>query len=76
MQNIILQTKTQNKQTGIELLRIIAMLWIIMFHYADHGIIDMIKVPISVNWIILAFARLGGGYWQLYICFNYRISSL
>lgn len=57
MKNIILQTKVQEKQTGIELLRIIAMLWIIMFHYVDHGMIDMTKAPLFVNWIILAFAR-------------------
>lgn len=49
------------KHMGIELLRIIAMLWIIAFHYAEHGVIDMMKESITVSWIILAFCRIGGG---------------
>lgn len=49
------------KQTGIELLRVLAMLCIIMFHYTDHGTIDMTKVPLSFNWMVLALFRMGGG---------------
>lgn len=57
------------KQTGIELLRVLAMLCIIMFHYTDHGTIDMTKVPLSFNWMVLALFRMGGGVLGIvYLC--------
>ena len=37
------------------------MIWIVLFHYSNHNNIDMSMEAFSVNWIILAFFRLGGG---------------
>ena len=48
------------REQWIELLRIISMFWIIAFHFSDHGTIDMVTTPLSLNWVILAFFRLGG----------------
>lgn len=56
----MLLNKEADTNTGIELLRIVVMLWIIAFHYVDHGYADMIKEPISVSWIIMALCRIGG----------------
>lgn len=53
--------KSPKKQDGIQLLRVLMMFWIIMFHFADHGVTDMNVEPLSFNWGILAFARMGGG---------------
>ena len=50
-----------DRQTGIELLRIVAMFWIIMFHFSDHGVVDMDTSNLNMSWGILAFARIGGG---------------
>lgn len=55
------------KHTGIELLRIIVMFWIIAFHYADHGVVDMMKEPVTASWIILALCRIGGGLAIVYL---------
>lgn len=49
------------REQWIELLRIISMFWIIAFHFSDHGTIDMVTTPLCLNWVILAFSRLGGG---------------
>lgn len=64
------------REQWIELLRIISMFWIIAFHFSDHGTIDMVTTPLCLNWGILAFSRLGGGYRELPICFNFGVSSL
>ena len=47
------------REQWIELLRIISMFWIIAFHFSDHGTIDMVTTPVCLNWVILAFSRLG-----------------
>lgn len=50
------------KNAEIEFLRIIAMFWIIAFHYADHGAVDMLMELVTIsNWTILAVCRVGGG---------------
>lgn len=50
-----------NKNLGIELFRIVCMLFIIAFHMSDHGVISInSSMPITGNWLTLAFARLGG----------------
>lgn len=50
----------KKKETWIELLRVLCMLWIIAFHFADHGTIDMEQCELSFNWSLLALARVGG----------------
>ena len=54
------ESHLNERETWIELLRVISMFWIILFHFADHGTIDMVSAPISINWCVLAFARVGG----------------
>lgn len=50
-----------NRQLGIELLRIICMLFIIVFHISDHGTILINDgMPITLNWMALALAHQGG----------------
>lgn len=50
-----------NRNLGIELFRIVCMLLIIAFHMSDHGVISINSdMPITGNWLTLAFARLGG----------------
>lgn len=50
-----------NRNFGIELFRIVCMLLIIAFHMSDHGVISInSNMPITGNWLTLAFARLGG----------------
>ncbi len=50
-----------NRNLGIELFRIVCMLLIIAFHMSDHGVISInSNMPITGNWLTLAFARLGG----------------
>ena len=50
-----------NRNLGIELFRIVCMLLIIAFHVSDHGVISIDStMPITENWLTLAFARLGG----------------
>lgn len=49
------------RNLGIELFRIVCMLLIIAFHMSDHGVISIDStMPITGNWLSLAFARLGG----------------
>lgn len=47
---------------GIEILRILSILSVITFHISDHGsiLVDG-TMPITLNWITLAMARIGGG---------------
>lgn len=51
----------KEKNLSIEILRIIAMLWIVAFHYVEYGEINMFTEPFSLNWAVLAFAKIGGG---------------
>lgn len=50
-----------NHEEWIDLLRIICMFWVILFHFADHGTVDMATAPLTANWVFLAFCRAGGG---------------
>lgn len=49
------------RETWISLLRVICMFGIILFHFADHGTVNMGDAPLTVNWVILAFCRCWGG---------------
>lgn len=53
--------KVRVRQTNFELLRIFAMVLIIMFHFSDHGMVNISQIPISVNRIMLEFFQIGGG---------------
>lgn len=54
--------KMMQRNAGIEIMRIVAMLWIIAFHFTDHGTVLFDKVEtISLNWWFLAIGRMGGG---------------
>ena len=46
---------------GIALLRIVAIFWIILFHYADHGNVGIVQPEITFNWLLLAICFAGGG---------------
>ena len=60
---------------GIELLRIIAMIWIVAFHYSNKGIVDLMDVDISPNWILLSLCNCGG-YREWRICPYFGLPSL
>ena len=51
----------QDRNAGIELLRIICMIWIVAFHFSDHGAIDWVGNPLTLNWFLMAYSALGGG---------------
>ncbi|MBO6257742.1 MAG: acyltransferase family protein [Succinivibrio sp.] len=52
----------QGKNSGIQLLRIFAMLIIIGFHFTDHGAVKVTdNLPTDLNFLFLAFFHLGGG---------------
>lgn len=48
-------------ETWIDWLRILCMIWIILFHFCDYTSIRMSDVALSPNWGVLALAKLGGG---------------
>ena len=49
------------RKSGIDLLKVIMMLWIIMFHMANHSRVDLNVAPISWSWLFEAFCKIGGG---------------
>lgn len=51
----------KRRETGLDLIKVIMMFWIIMFHMANHSMIDLTAVPISWSWMFEAFCKLGGG---------------
>lgn len=51
----------EQRQSNIELLRIVAMLMIIAFHFSDHATIKITSLmPLNIDWIVMSFARVGG----------------
>lgn len=54
---------THVRQSNMELLRIVAMCMIIMFHFSDHNALQIKgTMDICFDWLVLAFARLGGAF--------------
>lgn len=51
----------RKRESGIDLIKIIMMLWIVMFHMANHSMVDLISSPLSASWIFEAFCKIGGG---------------
>lgn len=50
------------RYSNIEVFRIVAMVMIILFHCSDHAAIQINgTMPYSIDWFVLAFARIGGG---------------
>lgn len=46
---------------GIDILKFFAVLAVVLFHYADHGIVDLQAADLSYNWILLGILKCGGG---------------
>lgn len=63
----------KRQETGLDLIKVIMMFWIIMFHMANHSMIDLTAVPISWSWMFEAFCKLGGGGGGLFLYLDYRI---
>lgn len=62
------------KNSSIEFMRIFSMLCIVLFHFTDHGrVILGHDLNFNLNWLTMAFARLGG-VGKLYLYLNYWIS--
>lgn len=39
---------------GLDILKIVMMLWIILFHMANHSQADLYSMPVSANWLFEA----------------------
>lgn len=66
----------KKRESGIDLIKIIMMLWIVMFHMANHSMVDLISSPLSASWIFEAFCKIGGGGGGLYIRSDYGTALL
>lgn len=54
--------KNQERNTGLDLFKILCMFFVIWFHYSDHGNIQLKPDDhITFNWCILAVSRIFGG---------------
>lgn len=54
---------THARQSNMELLRIVAMCMIIMFHFSDHNALQIKgTMDLCLDWLVLAFARIGGAF--------------
>ncbi len=65
--------ETRKYYQGVDALKFIAVIAIVLFHYADHGLTDLRTADLSYNWLILGFLKLGG-YWKLSVHYDYGIS--
>lgn len=55
-------TKRNDRNYGLDLLKILCMLAIVGFHFTDHGAVELrATLPFTFNWMVLAFAGLGAG---------------
>ena len=50
-----------NTNYGIQLLRILATLWIILFHFVNKGSIDINTEELSLKLVVLYLFNIGGG---------------
>ena len=44
----------------LDWLRIIGMLWIILFHFCDYTSVKMGAADLSASWLVLSVCKLGG----------------
>lgn len=49
-----------HRNSGLDLLKVVAMVWIVFFHFGSYGLLNS-NLPVTGNWFILDFAGLGGG---------------
>ena len=65
MSKLFLETfdsRTLKRESNFELLRIVAIILIIAFHFSDHAsLIPTSEMPLNLDWMVMAFARVGGG---------------
>ena len=50
----------KQRNYGLDLLKVIAMFWIIFFHFGNYSVLNHAE-PNTINWFLLAGAGLGGG---------------
>lgn len=57
-----MSTASQNRNYGLDLLKILCMFFVIAFHFSDHGSITLTSSqPLTLGWNILAIPRIVGG---------------
>lgn len=53
--------KTSGRNYGLDLLKIVIMFCIVLFHFNDHGNVKLTaEMPLTLNWIALAFVSIFG----------------
>ena len=53
--------KTSGRNYGLDLLKIVIMFCIVLFHFNDHGNVKLsAEMPLTLNWIALAFVSIFG----------------
>lgn len=63
--------KTQTRNPAIDLIKSIAIVAIVLFHYADHGAINLSEESISGSWVLLSIFKMGGV--QAMLCSSYAL---
>ena len=46
---------------SIDLIKVFAIIIIVLFHYADHGQVDLLSSQFNASWFLLSIFKLGGG---------------
>ena len=73
MSKLFLETfdsRTLKRESNFELLRIVAIILIIAFHFSDHAsLIPTSEMPLNLDWMVMAFARVGGELAMASLCF-------
>ena len=52
--------KNDQRKYGLDILKIVMMFWIILFHMANHSQVDLNASPVSASWVFEAFCKIGG----------------
>lgn len=60
----------------LDWLRIIGMLWIILFHFCDYTSVKMGAADLSASWLVLSVCKLGGGYRKLHLHSYFRLPAV
>lgn len=58
----------QKDNYGIHILKILCIMWVVGFHYFDHGVVAISTAQINHNWIWLSVFSLGGGICNCVFC--------
>ena len=52
---------SRDRNVGLDLLKVVMMFLIVVFHFSDHGNIKITsQMPLTFNWMLLAIARIFG----------------